>query len=228
MADYTQIPIIVIGWNNLFFVRRFIDQIRCLPNPIVILDNNSSYEPLLEYYRTLTDRRFTIHRLPENYGHEVYKKRADLLPNLYVISDPDLELNPMMPSNVVDHLLSISDRYKLRKIGLALDISEPEKFIKGSYGELFYGIESRYYDNKLGDPDYDLYVAPTDTTFCLVNTANDENRNLRIGGPFIAKHLPWYDGYLAKNVPRDELLVWIRENKSSSILQYIDPQSLLV
>lgn len=231
MADCTQIPIVIIAWNNLFFVRKFIDQIRGWPYPIMILDNNSSYQPLLDYYRVLKAElkdRLTLYLLDQNYGHEVYKKRMDLLPSVYVISDPDLELNPAMPADVVKHLMTISNRYGLRKIGLALDISEPEKFIEGSYGKLVHGIESGYYKNQIEDPDYTLYIAPTDTTFCLINTENDENRNLRVGGPFIAKHLPWYHDYIYKNVPRDELLVWIRENKSSSILQYIDPKSLLV
>ena len=48
-----QIAICIIAWNNLFFVRRFVDQIRILPNPIIILDNHSSYQPLLEYYHML-------------------------------------------------------------------------------------------------------------------------------------------------------------------------------
>jgi hypothetical protein len=231
MEDCTQIPIVIIAWNNLFFVQKFVEQIRGWKYPIIILDNNSTFQPLLDYYRVLKGElreRLTLYMLDQNYGHEVYKKRMDLLPSLYVISDPDLELNQAMPANVVEHLMVISRRYGLRKVGLALDISEPEKFIAGSYGKLVHGIESGYYQNQIEDPDYTLYIAPTDTTFCLVNTEYDENRNLRVGGPFTAKHLPWYDGYLAKNIPRDELLVWIRENKSSSILQYVDPQSLLV
>lgn len=227
----TQIPICIIAWNNLFFVRRFVDQIRILPNPIVILDNHSSYQPLLDYYLMLKadlKEKVTIHLLPENYGHEVYTKMAHILPKVYILSDPDLELNPEMPPNVAEHLLEISNRYQLRKTGLALDISEPEKFIAGSYGKLVHGIESGYYKNMVADPEYTLYIAPTDTTFCLVNLNYDVERNLRVGGPFVAKHLPWYNNYLRDNIPRDELLVWIRNNKSSSVLQYIDPESLLV
>ena len=226
-----QIPICIIAWNNLFFVRRFVDQIRILPNPIIILDNHSSYQPLLEYYHMLKAElkdRVTIHLLSENYGHEVYTKMAHILPRVYILSDPDLELNPDMPPNVAEHLLEISNRYQVRKTGLALDISEPEKFIAGSYGKLVYGIESGYYKHMVADPDYTLYIAPTDTTFCLVNLNYGAERNLRVGGPFIAKHLPWYDNYLRDNVPRDELIVWIRDNKSSSVLQYIKPESLLV
>jgi hypothetical protein len=230
MADYTQIPIVIIAWNNLFFVRRFINQIRAMPQPIIIIDNSSSFKPMLEYYISLKlemKERLTIHLLDKNYGHEVYVKLPHLLPQTYVISDPDLELNSKMPLNAIEHLLEISNTYKLRKIGLALDISDHEKFIFGDFAKLVYGIESKYYINRIPDSNYELYIAPTDTTFCLVNTKNDEQRNLRVAGIFTAKHLPWYNNYLKENIPRDELEVWIRDNKSSCILQYIDPQSLL-
>jgi hypothetical protein len=231
MENYTQIPIVIIAWNNLFFVRKFVNQILRLQQPIVIIDNNSTYKPMLEYYISLKmelKERLTIHLLDKNYGHEVYVKLPHLLPEVYVISDPDLELNPMMPSNAIEHLLMISTMYELRKTGLALDISDSEKFIPGEFTKLVYGIESNYYKNKVIDQNYELYIAPTDTTFCLINKKHDENRNLRVAGPFTAKHLPWYNNYLKENIPRDELEVWIRENKSSCILKHIDPQSLLV
>ena len=49
------IPIVIIAWNNLFFVSNFINQIKKFQNPIIILDNNSSYKRLLEYYVTLKE-----------------------------------------------------------------------------------------------------------------------------------------------------------------------------
>ena len=231
MTDYTQIPFVIIAWNNLFFVRRFIEQIRKMPHPIIILDNNSTFKPLLEYYITLKlelKERLTIHLLDKNYGNEVYISKPHLLPEIYVISDPDLELNPQMPVNAIEHLLAISNAYQLWKIGLALDITEPEKFISEEFAKLVCGIESTYYKHNIGDSKYELYIAPTDTTFCLVNTKNNKERNLRVAGPFTAKHLPWYKNYLKENIPRDELEVWVRENKSSCILKHIDLQSLLV
>jgi hypothetical protein len=176
MTNYTQIPFVIIAWNNLFFVRRFIEQILKMPHPIIILDNNSTFKPLLEYYITLKlelKERLTIYLLDKNYGHEVYILKPHLLPEIYVISDPDLELNPQMPVNAIEHLLAISNAYQLWKIGLALDITEPEKFISEEFAKLVCGIESSYYKHNIGDSKYELYIASTDTTFCLVNTKNN-------------------------------------------------------
>ena len=230
MEKYEDIPIVIIGWNNLFFVQKFIEQIRKLPHPIIIFDNNSEYEPLLQYYIRLRNElpgRVTIHLLDKNYGHLVFLKFHHFLPKIYVITDADLELNPNMPVNVVEHMLSISNRHKIAKLGLALDITEGDKFIKGSYGHLVYHIESGYYKHRIEDPEYELYDAPTDTTFSLINN-NYNTISYRVAGIFTAKHLPWYDNYLRDNIPKDELRIWIRNNISSSILRFIDPESLLL
>ena len=223
-----EIPIVIISWNNLFFVSKFINQLTRFPNPIIVLDNCSTYQPLLSYLSELKNERITVHLLDQNYGHTVYRTLTHLLPRIYIISDPDLELHPDMPLNVSDQLLALSNKYKAGKIGLALDISDHDKFIEGSYGKLVYQIESGYYQTNVVDTDYTLYNAPTDTTFCLVNLDYPTDTQLRVGGIFTAKHLPWYNNYLRDNVPRDELEVWICNNKSSSILHYIDKESLLV
>lgn len=228
----TKIPIVIIGWNNLYFVKRFIQQIRRFQLPIIVLDNNSTYQPLLTYYDDIKKElgeNITINLLPQNYGHSVYKKLQHLLPTVYVLSDPDLQLNTDMPLNFDEHLLNISNSYKAYKVGLALDISDSDKFIEGEYGKLVYKIEKNYYTKPIVHSDYELYAAPTDTTFCLINNNYmSQKTELRVGGVFKAKHLPWYHNYLRDNIPQDELKVWITNNKSSSILQYIDHNSLLI
>ena len=133
-----------------------------------------------------------------------------------------------MPKDCFDQLLYISNKYKCNKVGLALDISDHHDFIKGGYGDLVYKIESGYYINIISDNDFILYNAPLDTTFCLINnTVSEYFSDIRIGGNFTAKHLPWYNDYLKNNIPKEELIVWTKNNRSSSILQYIDVSSLL-
>lgn len=225
------IPIVVISYNQLYFLRRFIDQLKRLPNPIIILDNNSTYAPLFDYYNELTismTDRVTIHRLPKNYGHTVHENLRDILPTVYILSDPDLDLSKDMPTNVADVLLSISDEHKTYKTGLALDISDSDKFIEGDYGLLVKKTESSYYEKQIENDKYTIFDAPTDTTFCLINwNYYSDNKQIRVGGYFTAKHLPWYNNYLKDNVPKDELSCWINNNTSSSILRYINVSDLL-
>lgn len=221
------IPFVVICYNNLTFCKMFYDQIISIAQEIIIIDNNSTYKNLLNYYLEIEKScpiKITIHRLNFNYGHKVYLKCPHLVPKIFILSDPDLLLNPKMPKNVAGELLNISNKYKAYKVGLALDISDSEKFIEGHYGKLVYKIESSYYKKKIDDSEHTLYDAPLDTTFVLVNK-NFESaaKNIRVGGDFTCKHLPWYNNWLKENIPSEELQHWVTNNKSSSILSYIDP-----
>jgi hypothetical protein len=225
----SEIPIIIIAWNNLTFVKSFLNQIKKFNHPIIILDNNSSYLPLLNFYKILTnDPTIKVIYMDKNYGHLVYKTFANILPDIFILSDPDLLLNHKMPSDAIKQLLDISNKYKASRVGLALDLSDACNFIKGDYGKLVYNIESTYYRKPIEDSHYELYKAPIDTTFCLINKKIESDLQIRVGGDFTAKHLPWYHGYLKENIPKDELKEWIKNNKSSSILDYIDKEDLLM
>ena len=225
------IPIVIIAWNNLFFVSNFINQIKKFQNPIIILDNNSSYKRLLEYYVTLKEElneKITIYLLDKNYGHNVYEEKKHLLPDIFIMSDPDLELNENMPINFTEQLLEISIKYKKQRVGLAIKIPEREECMSDELYDSF-GYESSHFDIIIQDDnDYKLYQANIDTTFCLINTnykqtdrPGNEILGIRVGGVFTAKHLPWYKNYIHDNISKDELDIWKRNNKSSSILPFL-------
>jgi hypothetical protein len=225
------IPIVIIAYNNYTFVKNFVNQIKNITNKVIIFDNASTYPPQLEYYNELEKEdkdKYEICRFTENHGHNVCYKFIDTLPDVFCMSDPDLLLNPQMPINVAEHLLAISEKFGSGKVGLALDISDHHLFIKeNNYGGLVYNIESQYYspEKKILEDPYELYIAGIDTTFCLINKKYDISmshfKNIRVGGVFTAKHLPWYDNFLKNNIPEDELNHWKKNNSGSSILNYI-------
>ena len=223
---YQQIPVVVTAYNNLFFVRNFIDQLKKFNNPIILLDNSSTYPPLLEYYKDIKDElgsRIDIRLLDNNYGCGVHTLLKDSLPDIYMLSDPDLELNPRMPENFSEILLNISNKYEASKVCLALDISENEKFVeckKYEHKKSIYDWEKQFWRRPIADTQYELYDSPIDgaTTFFLINRNIAEKRQIRIAGDFTAKHLPWYKNYLKDHVPEEELAFWKKDNNSSSIL----------
>jgi hypothetical protein len=223
----SEIPIVIIAWNNLTFVKSFLNQLERFKHPIILLDNHSTYEPMNQYYEQLDKTKVRVIKMDKNYGYLVYKHFSHLLPEVYVLSDPDLLLNNNMPSDAIEQLLNLSIKYNACRVGLALDITDSEKFIKGMYGQLVYRIESKYYENRIENSEYTLYKASMDTTFCLINNKIKSDLQIRVAGDFTAKHLPWYEGYLKNNIPKDELKVWIENNKSSSILSYINKYDLI-
>lgn len=234
----SDIPIVVISWNSLTFVRNFIDQLKKFPNPIIILDNNSHYPPLLEYYDFIEKElgsKINVILLPENYGHLVYLKRHDLLPKIYILSDPDLQLNPKTPHDMASILLQLSHKYNAWKVGLALDISDSHNFeYLPNYGNITNHLggdtsqkhnsmtiekwESQFWKNPIKDDDYELYDADVDTTFCLVNLYERRKRAIRIAGNFMCKHLPWYKNFMEDNIPLEELKALRKNNKSSTTI----------
>jgi len=221
-----EIPIVVIAYNNLFFVRNFIEQIKQYKNPIILLDNKSTYTPLLEYYKEIKAElgsKIDIRLLDKNYGYGVISFYENRLPNIYILSDPDLQLNPKMPANFSDIMFELSNKYQSNKISLALDISDKDKFVECSKYEgtsTIYHWEKQFWEKPVADSQYELYDSPIDgaSTFFLKNKNIIEKRQLRIAGDFTAKHLPWYKGFLKKNFSRDELEHWKNGNKASSIL----------
>ena len=222
----TYLPVVVIAHNNLHFVKNFIEQLKKYPNPIIIMDNKSDYEPLLAYYKEIQyemGSKLEIRYLNENYGSSVFIRLKDHLPKVYILSDPDLKLNPDMPYNFSEIMYNLSNKYKAFKVGLALNISDKEKFLTCSNyiaGQNIVEWERKYWEERIPDPEYELYrVGKTDnTTFCLINNDYSIHNEIRIAGNFTAKHLPWYKDYLETHMPSDELKQWKTNNNSSSIL----------
>ena len=224
MASTPDIPFVLIAYNNLTFVRNFIQQLLRFPHRIIILDNASTYPALLTYYdeiEKLLGDRILVHRLSENYGHNVYQKRTDLLPQRYILSDPDLQLHSEMPLDVDQVFLRLSQQYEAYKVGSALDLADRHLFISCpnySCGQGIADFESQYWQRKINHPTLELYAAPIDTTFCLVNRDYEPDAVIRVAGVFTAKHLPWYKDYIKQYVPAEEIEHWKRNNISSSIL----------
>jgi hypothetical protein len=173
-----------------------------------------------KWYDSLQDPKIRILKLAENYGHGVIDKYGEQLgvPLVFVLSDPDLELNPKMPLDAIDQLHALSVKYQRHRIGLALNIADYEQFLEVD-AKLIHDNEVPYWQNKIPDDSYELYVASTDTTFALHNR-NFQDRwydNIRIAGDFTCKHLPWYHDYIRKNIPKEELMEYYKNNISSGI-----------
>jgi hypothetical protein len=195
------LPIIVVSFNNGRYVRHMVDQL-CRINPdfassISILDNASTDPETLAY---LDSAPVAVIRNPTNEGPWIspFKNRAlyDSLPDLFVLTDPDLELNPNLPSTFLDTMVELAGKYGTSKIGFALDISHPEEFLVGPYVDTLTIAEheAQFWVHRIPDSALELYRAPIDTTFCLVNKRvyDHGSCHIRIAGDFTAKHLPWY------------------------------------
>jgi hypothetical protein len=189
-------PIIINNFNWLSSTRKMYEFLRNRNfDRVVILDNASTYPPLLEWYATLETG--AVVQYPVNYGAYCLYDGGylrDMERSEYIVyTDPDLELNPQMPDDFLEIMRSKLLRYEERKIGLALRIDDVPL---ACYGNCFTGSinhERQFWTQGL---EKDVYRALVDTTFCLIrHPAEHDLKALRIAGPFTARHLPWYHEY---------------------------------
>jgi FkbM family methyltransferase len=195
------LPVCIISFNNGRYVRNLVEQL-CRINPALeaslwILDNCSTDPETLAYLETVPVR---VIRNATNQGPWISPTQNAAvyaeLPELFVLTDPDLELNPNLPPTFLDTLAELAVTHGASKLGLALDISDPSLFLEGNYteGRTIAEHEAQFWTQRIPHPTYELYRAGLDTTFCVVNKRvyDTPSCHIRIAGDFTAKHIPWY------------------------------------
>ncbi len=185
---------------------------------IIILDNNSSYPPLIEYYKSLDgNNRIKIIGMDQNLGFKSLWK-SNILEVLdirtpYVYTDSDLVPIDSCPKNFVQQQLKILKKHPIiKKIGLGLVYDDITFFDKTNMKD----TERKYYEGTNIEPN--LYYVQVDTTFALYKNVRHYNLrfSLRTLGDLMAKHLPWYFDY--DNLPEDEQYYLDHADKSSTIV----------
>src|ERR1700738_4112432 len=131
---------------------------------IIILDNGSTYGPLLDWYETLEDPTRVVRLC--NLGHTAAWSSnilEDVLTDHYVVTDPDLDVSAV-PDDCLLHLKALLERKPdYRKIGLGLDV-------EGIPPASIYFQHVGTYERSLRDMPKDengLVAAPVDTTFAI-------------------------------------------------------------
>lgn len=203
--DPYNIPIIINNYNRLSYLRKMTDSLtgRGYHN-IIILDNASTYAPLLEYYERC---EFEIIRLERNYGfralwesgvYERFKK------SYYVYTDSDMEIIPECPKNFMTHFLDILKRHPFCfKVGFGICIDDiPSSF---PFQDKVVAHESVFWKNQI-EPN--VFEAGIDTTFALYRpythgASSPFKFMLRTGMPYLVRHLPWYEDW--SNLDKEQI-----------------------
>lgn len=159
---------------------------------IVIVDNASTYGPLLDY---LDKSPHAVVRLKENLGQAAPWK-ANVIYHFvgpderYVETDPDVVPDETCPLDAIEHFGELLDRYPdVDKVGFGLRIDDlPDRY---QHAEAVRRWERAFWQDEV-EPG--VYRAPIDTTFALYRPrrALAMEPALRTGPPYVARHLPWY------------------------------------
>lgn len=195
MPPSKDIPIIINSFNRVTSLKKMVEDLRERGYyNFHILDNNSTYPPLITWYSTQA-HLLNIHYMGNNYMQNALfdYKSGEFLQSFkgkwpwIVYSDPDLEFNEKMPDDVVEQLIAIAEKYNYHKAGLALRIDDLPLSQWGEANKLW---EEKYWMYPI---EKDIYKAQIDTTFCVIKPSNGLIFDaVRVAGDFTCRHLPWY------------------------------------
>ncbi|MEI6515718.1 MAG: glycosyltransferase family 2 protein [bacterium] len=191
---YYDIPIIINNRNRHTCLRLMIDWLMSAGyKNIVVLDNNSRYKPLLDYYKNSPVK---VIYLKENMGHLAFWKTPvyrEYYRDYYVYTDPDILPVAECPADFMSHFMALLNKNpNVEKVGFGLKIDDlPDTYDRKN--------EVIYWENQFWQKEIEtgVYDARIDTTFALykpfTNAALWPQNALRTGGNYVARHLPWYE-----------------------------------
>lgn len=209
----------IINYNRLTLPSKMADFLAdCDGVTPVIVDNNSDYPPLLEYYETTPHK---VIRLDFNYGSVcVWHERVRVLDDYglqggFIVTDPDLRIDHI-PKDWLHVLQTGLDRHEFAcKSGFSLRINDlPDTDVAARAK----GIEASYWNEPLDGGKY--YKAYIDTTFCLCRSRLHDFPAVRAAPPYDAIHVPWYYRSAA-DVPEDEMY-YLHATKARGSTYYTD------
>jgi glycosyltransferase involved in cell wall biosynthesis len=190
------IKVVINNRNRLTTTKNMVEKLLLLnPNEeIIIIDNGSTYPPLLEWYKTLTNVDI---RYFGNEGHlALWATQLDKeLGEYFVYTDSDIILNDNFPKlwKMIMWSQLNWNRGTYDKVALAIHIDDlPDHY---SFKNQVIRNEARWWLEKHDAEMFDyLYKADTDTTFAMMRNFGDNcYKSLRIAKEdMMCRHYGWY------------------------------------
>jgi FkbM family methyltransferase len=202
------VPVLIPCFNNPTYVRQMLDQLAGLGfKEVSLVDNASDSKEMLALLSEVKREGIRVEVLHQNLGpiKSIFtEERIARLPKYFCLTDPDLVFNPHLPPDFLQIMRDTLSRYSARKVGFALDISQPwrmkaDAFIIEDRHYLINDWEEQFWLKRVGftvggDA---IFRAAVDTTFALYDRDRIDLRRLgsglRLAGRFTAEHLPWLD-----------------------------------
>ena len=192
------VPVAINSFNRLETLRTELEWILSLDGEpsVIVLDNASTYPPLLDYYRTLRHPRVQVVFLGYNSGLEGIEDISRELKRYgrYVVTDPDLTPYPDTPSDILTRMHEALDRFpRYNIVGASMEIDDiPESYpLRDAVREW----ERRYWPPQAEVVGEGLFDGWVDTTFGMYRPEADVTRiepALRMDRPYRLRHADWY------------------------------------
>jgi tetratricopeptide (TPR) repeat protein len=191
-TNYRTVPIVINSRDRCSCLRELIAWLRWAGyTNIAILDNDSTYPPLLEYLREV-EQTIVVFRSKHNYGPRALWSSGvvNLVSEVaFVYTDPDVVPTEDCPRDAILVLADLLTKHRhAAKAGLGIRIDDiPDTY---EHKAAVRSWEAQFWQRPLPGNCYDASV---DTTFALYRPGSWHHvRAVRSGPPYLVKHLPWY------------------------------------
>lgn len=215
-----KVPVFIPVRDRVTPLRLVVDWLeRAGHEEIWLIDNASTYEPLLDFLRHSSHH--VIH-LEHNFGHRSPWLSGAVQRHArgrhFIVTDPDVLPDDDCPLDAAQRFRELLDRYPdLHKAGFGLRIDDlPEHY---AHSDEVRSWERRFWTEEL-EPG--VYRADIDTTFALYRPMRRhlESHAVRTGFPVVARHLPWYLD--SSNLSEEDL--YYREHADPIISNWDQPR----
>ena len=197
---WRDIPIFTVNRNNLERgFRRQIEWLRKIGmKNITVIDNSSTYEPLLQFYK---DAELNVQVQNGNIGPRGWWALGEheKVKTPYIYTDCDVAPSADCPDDVIEVLLELLRQQETgRKVGVSLRIDNlPDYFSKK---EMVIKWESGFWNPDRQNQEHNEYRgkgrafnSDVDTTFALYHPQQPFTYTaLRTDAPYSFEHVPWY------------------------------------
>lgn len=188
-----QFPVFIICRDRVTYTKQLVAWLEKVgQQEIYLVDNASTYEPLLDWYKQQPHR---VIYMNHNSGHTgvwhngVIHQWAG--PRRFIVTDPDVVPTEECPLDAIDKFDYILNTYEDRtKAGFGLKFDDlPDTF---RFKQAVIDHEWKY--TQWGGPENWLSYAPIDTTFALYRegASPDISFSCRTKTPYVARHMSWY------------------------------------
>lgn len=165
---------------------------------VCVVDHGSTWKPALEWLEILELGGVQVLRKEGGHPRELWAWepfRAACGSERYIVTDPDVVPDEECPGDWVHRLEEVLDKSEYPKVGLSLRLDRiPESYL---HREHVLSWERQFWQDTTQVGDYTVYRAPVDTTLALYQPLAEHTgfsiEGLRMGPPYIAEHLAWYE-----------------------------------
>lgn len=201
MTDFRDTPIFINNFCNLD--RGFRDLLTWLRRAgmakIAVIDNASTFQPLLDFYDSSAMNGIQLIRAGANLGPEAFW-RLDLhlaQAGRFIYTDADVVPDGDCPLDLVRRMHEVADRYAPAKVGPAIRIDNiPAHYAQREHMRF---CESDYWLRKYAEGD--CWDAAIDTTLALYSPGwtrwpqaeTGGVRHIRLDFPYVVNHVPWFE-----------------------------------